>query len=59
MNKAKSGAFAKDTQPIVVEKVYNAPVEKVWNAITDKSEMNSSFMERASKEKSFCIYVRS
>ena len=29
----------KKSAPIVVEKIYNAPVEKVWNAITDNQEM--------------------
>jgi uncharacterized protein YndB with AHSA1/START domain len=27
------------TQPIIVEKVINAPVDRVWKAITDKSQM--------------------
>ena len=26
-------------EPIVVEKLYNAPVKKVWGALTDKDEM--------------------
>lgn len=26
-------------EPIVIERVYNAPLEKVWKAITDKEEM--------------------
>ncbi len=26
-------------QPIIIEKVYNVPVERVWNALTNKEEM--------------------
>jgi uncharacterized protein YndB with AHSA1/START domain len=29
----------KKSEPIVIERTYNAPVEKVWKAITDKAEM--------------------
>jgi uncharacterized protein YndB with AHSA1/START domain len=28
-----------DTAPVIVEKVYNAPVQKVWKAITDRDQM--------------------
>jgi len=27
------------TDPFVIERTYNAPIEKVWKAITDKDEM--------------------
>jgi uncharacterized protein YndB with AHSA1/START domain len=26
-------------QPIIVEQTYNAPVEKIWNALTDRDQM--------------------
>jgi uncharacterized protein YndB with AHSA1/START domain len=28
-----------DTKPILLERLFNAPVEKVWKALTDKNEM--------------------
>ncbi|RCH54769.1 SRPBCC domain-containing protein [Mucilaginibacter hurinus] len=28
-----------NNEPFVIERVYNAPVEKVWQAITDKDQM--------------------
>jgi uncharacterized protein YndB with AHSA1/START domain len=31
--------------PVTVEKTYNAPVEKVWNAITDKNEMKKWYFD--------------
>jgi uncharacterized protein YndB with AHSA1/START domain len=31
--------MATDTAAVVVEKIYNAPVEKVWKAITDRDQM--------------------
>jgi len=34
-------------QPIVMERVLNAPVTKVWNAITDKNEMKSWYFDLA------------
>ena len=27
------------SDPIILERTYNAPIEKVWNAITDREEM--------------------
>src|SRR5215813_7486140 len=33
--------------PIIVEKTYNAPVEKVWKAITDKNEMKKWYFDLA------------
>ena len=33
--------------PIIVERIYNAPIEKVWNAITDKDEMKKWYFDLA------------
>ena len=35
----------KEDQPIIVERIYNAPVEKVWNAITDRDEMKKWYFD--------------
>ena len=35
------------SEPIVVERTYNAPVEKVWKAITDKDEMKQWYFDLA------------
>jgi uncharacterized protein YndB with AHSA1/START domain len=32
-------------RPIVIEKIYNAPVEKVWQALTDKSLMKQWYFD--------------
>src|SRR6187200_1371668 len=32
---------------IIVERTYNAPIEKVWNAITDKDEMKKWYFDLA------------
>ena len=32
-------------QPLVIERSYNAPVEKVWKAITDKSQMKQWYFD--------------
>lgn len=34
-----------NNQPIIVERTFNAPVAKVWRAITDKNEMKSWYFE--------------
>ncbi|HMT29034.1 MAG TPA: SRPBCC domain-containing protein [Bacteroidia bacterium] len=34
-------------QPIIVEKIFNAPVSKVWNAITDRDEMKKWYFDLA------------
>lgn len=34
-----------NTDPIVVEQTYNAPIVVVWNAITDKDQMRQWFFE--------------
>lgn len=33
------------TEPIVVEKIFNAPVDKVWKAITDKDQMKEWYFD--------------
>lgn len=37
-------------QPIIVEKVVNAPVARVWKAITDKKQMKEWYFDIASFE---------
>jgi len=32
-------------QPLIIEKLYNAPVEKVWKAITDKEQMQHWYFD--------------
>lgn len=34
-------------QPFVIERSYNAPVEKVWKAITDKAQMKQWYFDIA------------
>ncbi|MXV15355.1 SRPBCC family protein [Hufsiella ginkgonis] len=34
-----------ETKPLVVERIYNAPVLKVWRAITDKDQMKQWYFE--------------
>lgn len=31
--------------PIIVERTYNAPIERVWNAIVDKDEMKNWYFD--------------
>jgi uncharacterized protein YndB with AHSA1/START domain len=33
------------TSPLIIEKTYNAPIEKVWNAITDKDQMKQWYFD--------------
>ena len=33
------------TKPIVIEKTFDAPVEKVWKALTDKNEMKHWYFD--------------
>lgn len=33
------------TEPVVVERTYNASIEKVWNAITDKDAMKQWYFD--------------
>jgi uncharacterized protein YndB with AHSA1/START domain len=35
----------KKEEPIIVERTFNAPVEKVWKAITDKEEMKKWYFD--------------
>ena len=32
-------------QPFVIERTYNAPAEKVWKAITDKTQMKQWYFD--------------
>ena len=32
-------------QPFVIERTFNAPVEKVWKALTDKNEMKQWYFD--------------
>jgi uncharacterized protein YndB with AHSA1/START domain len=32
-------------EPIIIERSYNAPIEKVWKAITDKAEMKKWYFD--------------
>ena len=34
-----------NNQPIVLEKTFNAPIERVWQAITDKDEMKKWYFD--------------
>jgi len=34
-----------EKQPLVMERTYNAPVDKVWNAITDVGQMRKWYFE--------------
>jgi uncharacterized protein YndB with AHSA1/START domain len=34
-----------ETQPLIVERTYNAPISKVWKAITDKNQMKEWYFE--------------
>lgn len=33
------------TEPFVIERTYNAPIEKVWKAITDRDEMKQWYFD--------------
>jgi len=35
------------TEPFVIERTYNAPIEKVWKAITDKDDMKHWYFDLA------------
>jgi uncharacterized protein YndB with AHSA1/START domain len=35
------------SEPFVIERVYNAPVERVWKAITDRNEMKQWYFDIA------------
>ncbi|KAA5535076.1 SRPBCC domain-containing protein [Taibaiella lutea] len=34
-----------EQQPIIIERTYNAPVEKVWKALTDKAQMKEWYFD--------------
>ena len=36
-----------EKQPIVLERVFNSPISKVWKAITDKNEMKNWYFDLA------------
>ena len=36
--------------PVVIERIYNAPVERVWQAITDKAQMKQWYFDIAQFE---------
>jgi uncharacterized protein YndB with AHSA1/START domain len=36
-----------ETEPFVIERTYNAPVEKVWKALTDKDQMKQWYFDLA------------
>ncbi len=40
----KTETFVK-TEPFVIERTYNAPVSKVWKAITDKDDMKKWYFD--------------
>ncbi|HEY2727222.1 MAG TPA: SRPBCC domain-containing protein [Parafilimonas sp.] len=35
------------TQPFVIERIYNAPIEKIWKALTDKEQMKQWYFDIA------------
>ena len=39
--------MSNNTTPIVIERTYNASVEKVWKAITDRDEMKKWYFDIA------------
>src|SRR4051812_40046567 len=34
-----------NTAPIIIERVYNAPIDKVWQALTDKEQMKKWYFD--------------
>ena len=34
-----------NSEPFVIERIYNAPVAKVWKAITDRDEMKEWYFD--------------
>ncbi len=39
-----------NNEPFVIERTYNAPIEKVWKAITDKDDMKQWYFDLAAFE---------
>lgn len=35
----------KNNEPIIIERTYNAPVQKVWEAISDKEKMKQWYFD--------------
>jgi uncharacterized protein YndB with AHSA1/START domain len=33
------------SEPLIIERIYNAPAEKVWKAITDKNDMHQWYFD--------------
>jgi len=44
-NVVNPNANADQDEPIIFERIYNAPVEKVWAAITDKDQMKQWYFD--------------
>ncbi len=40
-------ATTERTKPFIIERIYNAPVEKVWQALTDKEQMKQWYFDLA------------
>src|SRR5688572_12420371 len=40
-------AIIERTKPVIIERTYNAPVEKVWLALTDKDQMKQWYFDLA------------
>jgi len=34
-----------EQQPVIIERTYNAPIEKVWKALTDKDQMKEWYFD--------------
>src|SRR5436853_1943024 len=47
-----------DDQPIIVERTFNAPVSKVWKAITDRDEMKKWYFDLAEFKADVCFEFR-
>jgi uncharacterized protein YndB with AHSA1/START domain len=45
--KNKFNNYFMETEPIVIERTYSAPIDKVWQAITDKDKMKQWYFDLA------------
>ncbi|MGN7989766.1 SRPBCC family protein [Pedobacter sp. 22226] len=36
-----------ENEPVIVERIYNVPIEKVWNALTDNNEIKQWYFQLA------------
>ena len=43
--KRKKKKMTMNTQPFTIERTYNAPISKVWSAITDKDQMKKWYFD--------------